>query len=122
MTANLDSVRLTQDILRINTINPPGNEETCAHVLGRMLEDAGYRVRFHSFGPSRVNLLADIGGAERPPLCFTGHIDVVPLGAAAWKRDAFAGETDAGRLYGRGSSDMKSGVAALVAASAAMAP
>jgi succinyl-diaminopimelate desuccinylase len=122
MTATLDSLRLTQDIQRIDTINPPGNEERCARVLGRVLENAGYRIHYHSFGPGRVNLLADIGGAERPPICFTGHVDVVPLGAAAWKRDAFAGETDAGRLYGRGSSDMKSGVAAFVAAAVTMAP
>ena len=122
MTATLDAVRLTQDILRINTVNPPGNEEACARVLARLLENAGYRIRYHGFGPGRVNLLADIGGAERPPLCLTGHVDVVPLGAAAWSKDAFAGETDAGRLYGRGSSDMKSGVAACVAAAVAMAP
>ena len=61
-------------------------------------------------------------GQERPPLCFTGHVDVVPLGAAPWKKDPFAGETDAGRLYGRGSSDMKSGVAAFVTAAVRLAP
>ncbi len=50
------------------------------------------------------------------PLCFAGHLDTVPLGAAPWKHDPFAGETDAGRLYGRGSSDMKSGIAAMACA------
>jgi len=122
MNLAADSVRLTQDILRLNTVNPPGNEEACALLLASVLERAGFRIRTHSFGPGRVNLLADVGGAERPPLCFTGHIDVVPLGAAPWKKDPFAGETDAGRLYGRGSSDMKSGVAAFIAAAVSMAP
>jgi len=122
MSVAPDSVRLTQDILRLNTVNPPGNEEACARLLGGVLERAGFRIRLHSFGPGRVNLLADIGGAERAPLCFTGHIDVVPLGTAPWTKDPFAGETDAGRLYGRGSSDMKSGVAAFVAAAVSMAP
>jgi succinyl-diaminopimelate desuccinylase len=117
-----DSVGLTQDILRLNTINPPGEEQACAQLLGGILERAGYRVRYHSFGPRRVNLLAEIGGAQKPPLCFTGHIDVVPLGAAPWSKDPFAGDTDAGRLYGRGSSDMKSGVAAFVTAAVSMAP
>lgn len=118
-----DSVALTQEILRIDTINPPGNEEACARHLGRLLEAGGFRTRYHSFGPGRVNLLADIGGqAERAPLCFTGHIDVVPLGTAAWRNDPFAAQTDAGRLYGRGSSDMKSGVAAIVTAALRMAP
>lgn len=114
---------LTQEILRLNTINPPGNEEDCARLLGARLERAGFRTRYHAFGPGRVNLVADIGGhADRLPLCFTGHIDVVPLGAAAWTRDPFAGELDAGRVYGRGSSDMKSGVAGFVAAAERMAP
>ena len=114
---------LTQEILRLNTINPPGNEEDCARLLGGVLEQAGFRTRYHSFGPGRVNLLAEIGGeGERLPLCFTGHIDVVPLGAAPWKKDPFAGELDGGRVYGRGSSDMKSGVAAFVAAAVRLAP
>jgi len=122
MSPTPDSVRLTQDILRLKTINPPGDEEPCAQLLGAILERAGYRIRYHSFGPKRVNLLAEIGGTDKPPLCFTGHIDVVPLGAAAWNKDPFAGETDGGRLYGRGSSDMKSGVAAFVAAAVSVAP
>lgn len=118
-----DPVKLTQDILRMETVNPPGNEEACARFLGGLLEAAGYRIRYHSFGPGRVNLLADIGGqADALPLCFTGHIDVVPLGAAPWSKDPFAGETDNGRLFGRGSSDMKSGVAAFVVAAIQMAP
>jgi succinyl-diaminopimelate desuccinylase len=118
----LNPVQLTQDLLRLNTVNPPGNEEGCARLLGKILEDAGFAIRYHSFGIGRVNLIANIGGAaDHKPLCFTGHIDVVPLGAAAWSKDPFAGETGAGKLYGRGSSDMKSGVAAFVAAAAGMA-
>jgi len=116
-------VQLTQDLLRFNTVNPPGAEEACARLLGKVLEDAGFAIRYHSFGIGRVNLIANIGGtADQLPLCFTGHIDVVPLGAAAWTKDPFAGETDSGKLYGRGSSDMKSGVAAFVAAAVRMAP
>jgi succinyl-diaminopimelate desuccinylase len=123
MTSSLDPVQLTKDILRLDTVNPPGNEEHCARTLGTILEDAGFRIRYHSFGPRRVNLIANIGGAEaKAPLCFTGHVDVVPLGAAAWTKDPFAGETEGGRLFGRGSSDMKSGVAAFVVAATRMAP
>jgi succinyl-diaminopimelate desuccinylase len=122
MVNTLDAVELTKDILRLNTVNPPGNEEACAQYLGKILEDAGFRIRYHSFGRGRVNLIANIGGsADKPPLCLTGHIDVVPLGATPWSKDPFAGETDAGRLYGRGASDMKSGVAALVVAAVRMA-
>jgi succinyl-diaminopimelate desuccinylase len=118
-----DAVALTQSLLRFDTVNPPGNEDACARALGGALEGAGFSVRYHSFGPGRTNLLADIGGqADQLPLCFTGHIDVVPLGGAPWSRDPFAGETDRGRMYGRGSSDMKAGVAAFVAAAVKMAP
>jgi succinyl-diaminopimelate desuccinylase len=60
-----------------------------------------------------------LGG--RPPLAFTGHLDVVPLGSAAWQHAPFGGDIVDGRLYGRGSSDMKSGVAAIVCAAIAQA-
>ena len=57
----------------------------------------------------------------QPAMGFTGHIDIVPLGEATWRHDPFAGETDGDLLYGRGSSDMKSGVAAMVVAARAIA-
>ncbi len=118
-----DVIALTQRLLRFDTINPPGQEEACARHIGTLLEAAGYRVRYHPCGEGRANLIATIGGKpERAPICFTGHIDVVPLGAAAWSKDPFAGDTDQGRLYGRGSSDMKSGVGAFVTAALALAP
>jgi acetylornithine deacetylase/succinyl-diaminopimelate desuccinylase-like protein len=60
--------------------------------------------------------------AGRKPLCLTGHIDTVPLGTVPWTRDPFAGETDGDRLYGRGSTDMKAGVAAIVVVALELAP
>jgi succinyl-diaminopimelate desuccinylase len=65
--------------------------------------------------PGRPNLLARLPGRhpERPALCMTGHLDTVPLGGAPWSREPY-GEVADGRLYGRGSSDMKGGVAAIV--------
>lgn len=123
MTARLDPRALTRELLRFNTINPPGMERACARHLGKLLEDAGFAVKYHEFAESRTSLVAEIGGDDaRPPICFTGHIDVVPLGAAPWTKDAFAGETDGDKLYGRGSTDMKSGIAALVAAAIELAP
>jgi succinyl-diaminopimelate desuccinylase len=113
----VDPVELTKELVRMNTINPPGREESCARHLGALLEGAGFRIRYHSYGETRVSLIASIGGvSSKAPLCLTGHIDTVPLGAAAWTMDPFAGETAAGKLYGRGTSDMKCGVAALTAA------
>ena len=117
MTARLDPRALTRELLRFNTINPPGMERACARHLGKILEGAGFRVAYYEFAESRTSLIATIGGDDaKPPICFTGHIDTVPLGAMHWSHDAFAGETDGDRLYGRGSTDMKSGIAAIVAA------
>ena len=123
MSARLDPRALTRELLAFNTINPPGMERACAQSLGKKLEDAGFRVAYHEFAEARTSLIAQIGGnGTKPPICFTGHIDVVPLGAAHWNHDAFAGETDGDQLYGRGSTDMKSGVAAFVCAAIELAP
>ena len=118
-----EPLQLTRDLLHFNTINPPGMERDCARHLGKLLESAGFIVKYHEFADSRTSVIATIGGnQEKPPICFTGHIDIVPLGMAAWSRDPFTGETDGDRLYGRGSTDMKSGIAAFVIAAIKLAP
>lgn len=117
-----DAVALTRKLLSFNTINPPGAEQECAAHLGSLLERAGFRVDYAAFAPTRTSVVARIGrDMDRPPLGFTGHMDTVPLGGAPWKRDAFGASLEGGRLYGRGSSDMKSGVAAFVVAALAQA-
>lgn len=112
----MDAVELTRALLRFDTINPTSPERPCALHLAGALEGAGFRVSRHEFAPGRTSVVARSGDGRRPALCFAGHIDTVPLGAAPWSRDPFAGEIDGDRLYGRGSSDMKSGVAALACA------
>ena len=117
MNKNLSALELTQALVRFDTINPPGNERLCAEHLGSILDDAGFAVSYHEFAETRTSLVARIGGdADAKPLCFTGHIDTVPLGAAPWSVDPFAADIADGKLYGRGTSDMKSGVAAFVVA------
>ena len=123
MGSRIDPRRLTRELLAFNTINPPGQERACAHHLGAILEAAGYAVEYHEFADTRTSLIARIGGGTgKPPICFTGHIDVVPLGAKRWAHDPFAGETDGDRLYGRGSTDMKSGIACFIAMAVELAP
>ena len=122
MAENLSALELTRALVRFDTINPPGNERPCAEHLGRILEDAGFAVSYHEFAETRTSLVARIGGGDdAKPLCFTGHIDTVPLGAAPWSVDPFAADIADGKLYGRGTSDMKSGVAAFVVATAGLA-
>ena len=112
-----DAVALTRDLLHFDTINPPGQERDCAHRAAGLLEDAGFSIEFHEYEPGRTSVIARAGGSARQaPLCQTGHLDVVPLGTRQWSKDPFAGEADGDRLYGRGSSDMKAGVAAMLVA------
>jgi succinyl-diaminopimelate desuccinylase len=112
-----DAVALTRDLLRIDTVNPPGRERECARHVGALLEGWGFRVDYHEFADARTSVIARAGGSDsKPPLCLTGHTDTVALGVAAWTRDPFTGETDGDRLYGRGSSDMKAGIAAILLA------
>lgn len=109
-------VELTQKLLAFNTINPPGNEAPPARFLADMLIERGFAVELRPFGEGRVNLVARKGPGLRAPLCFSGHLDTVPLGLRSWAVDPFGGAIDGDRLYGRGSTDMKGAVAAFVLA------
>ena len=118
----IDPIELSRELISFNTINPPGNELTCILHLERILSAAGLETSLQQFAPGRANLIARVGGVRsKLPLCFTGHVDTVPLGNASWSVDPFAGEIIDGKMYGRGSTDMKCGVAAFVAAIGSMA-
>lgn len=117
-----DVIALTRSLLRFDTVNPPGRERDCARHIGAMLQAWGFRIDYHEFAEARTSVIARAGGSgSRLPLCLTGHIDVVPLGTRKWTRDPFNGETDGDRLYGRGSSDMKGGIAAILLAARSVA-
>ncbi len=106
---------LARRLLALDTINPPGKESAAAHMLGDLLADAGYQTGYFNFAPGRTTLLATLpGSVNRLPIGFTGHLDTVPLGAAPWTHDPFGGDVVDDRLYGRGASDMKAAVAAMV--------
>lgn len=110
-------ITLTRALLGFNTINPPGNEAECLRWLAAFLTENGFDVQLHQFGEHRFNLLASRPGSTTgKPLAFTGHLDTVPLGNAPWQQDPFAGEVIDGRIYGRGSSDMKAAIAAFIIA------
>jgi succinyl-diaminopimelate desuccinylase len=110
-------LELTRELVRTETINPPGDESRAAELVGARLEDAGFVVWRHALAEGRDSLVARLPGtSERPALCLTAHLDTVPLGRANWSHDPLAAEVDDGRVYGRGTSDMKGGLAALVTA------
>ncbi len=121
-------VEFLQEIVRIPTENPPGrNYPECAKAIGKKMEEAGIEVKYVDVPGELLPVLAPHGGAlprpsvigrlvgssERPLLHFTGHYDVVPAGAG-WSVDPYAATVREGRIYGRGSADQKSGIAAQV--------
>jgi succinyl-diaminopimelate desuccinylase len=117
-----DAIALTKSLLRFDTVNPPGRERDCARYAGEMLKEWGYAVQYFDYEEGRTSVVARAGSnGGRAPLCLTGHLDVVPLGARPWTRDPFSGEADGDKLYGRGASDMKAGVAAILLAARAFA-
>lgn len=116
-TKNIDVLSLTRNLLSFNTINPPGLEHDCAKYVGTVLEHAGFKVNYYQFARDRTSLVARIEGKnEKLPICLAGHLDTVPLGAVPWDKNPFTGETDGNKIYGRGSSDMKGGIAAIITA------
>ncbi|MRI00213.1 ArgE/DapE family deacylase [Kriegella sp. EG-1] len=117
----IDVIALTQKLIGFNTINPPGNEGGLAIFIGELLIENGFEVDYPIYAKDRLQLVATKGlSNEKPPLIFTGHLDVVPLGANDWSKDPFAGEIIDNKLYGRGSTDMKAGVAAMIVAAIEM--
>jgi succinyl-diaminopimelate desuccinylase len=118
-------VELCTALVRCDSSNPPGNTSATAEVLGRFLANReAIEVRTITPDPSRVNVVAILrGGRPGPRLVLNGHLDTGPVPEPdAWSVAPFAGLVKDGRIYGRGVSDMKAGVAAQAAALAALAP
>lgn len=115
--SQLDVISLTRELISQNTINPPGNEAMLAKKLGKLLSSHGFKITLPGFGEDRLHLVAEKGiRASVPPLVLSGHLDTVPLGNKPWQTDPFSGLVRGDKIFGRGSSDMKSGVAAMCVA------
>ena len=122
-------VGLTADLVRIPTINPPGEAyEPCARLIGDRLARSGFEVEYviadgrpeHTSRYPRVNVVGALRGATRgPTVHLNGHIDVVPAGDG-WTVEPFAGLVRDGKIYGRGVCDMKAGIAAAMFAAEAI--
>src|SRR5437773_3705944 len=122
-------VQLTADLVRIPTVNPPGDAyDTCAHFLGDDMKRRGFDVEYfaadgrpeHTTRHPRINVVCSRRGGAGPVVHLNGHLDVVPPGDG-WTVDPFAGIVRDGKIFGRGVCDMKAGLAAAVYAAEAIA-
>ena len=117
-----EAVGLLRELIRFHTVNPPGNERPLQERLAALLSQAGFQCELLGAEPDRPNLVARLPGrAEGPTLCYLGHVDTVLADAAEWSRDPWSADLHEGFVWGRGALDMKSQVAAEVAAGVALA-
>jgi acetylornithine deacetylase/succinyl-diaminopimelate desuccinylase-like protein len=138
--AGAEAEELLARLIRFNTVNPPGNERAAQEYLAAHLEQAGFECELLGAEPERPNLVArlrsatvsgatpagpagDTGavGEAGPTLCYLGHVDTVLANPAEWTHDPWSGDIADGFLWGRGALDMKSQVAAEIAAAASLA-
>jgi acetylornithine deacetylase len=120
-----DAVALARALIQIDSRNPtlapdsPG-EGDCARALASVLDDWGFSVEVMETVPGRPNVVARLGPSDSPALMLNGHLDVV--GVEGMIHEPFAAEVRDNRIYGRGSADMKSGLAAMCAAAVSVPP
>jgi succinyl-diaminopimelate desuccinylase len=113
-------VTFTQQLVRTRSVHDPAQgdgEAAAAALVAKKMREFGWEPQVSEVAPGRPNVIAiiDGGGGDGPTLAFEGHTDVVTEGdLASWTFDPYGGEIRDGRLYGRGSADMKSGVAAML--------
>ena len=109
-------VDLTIQLVQTSTENPPGNEKVAAQFLKPLLSQMGFKIKTVLSPKGRSNLIAEKRwGKGGRTLIFNGHLDVVPAGdPSQWKYPPFQGKFSKGRIYGRGASDMKSGIASFI--------
>jgi succinyl-diaminopimelate desuccinylase len=114
-------VDLTRELIRFQSVNPPGNEQPVAEHLAQRLRDLGLEAEIEEVEAGRANVVARLRGQGQGHLVFTGHIDVVPPGGQKWDHGPFDADLiDGKRIYGRGSADMKGGVASIATAMVAL--
>ncbi len=113
---------LLQELLRLDTVNPPGNETAAAELLCAYLEDSGLACELYAREPERANLVARLPGrGDGPSLLLLCHTDTVVADPTEWTVDPWSGELRDGYVWGRGALDMKGHVAAAAVAIATLA-
>ncbi|HEY8463235.1 MAG TPA: M20/M25/M40 family metallo-hydrolase [Bacillota bacterium] len=108
MEVRKEAVRILSDLIRIKTVNPPGNESEAALYLQQLLNEAGIEATIYASASNRGNLVATLKGSGRArPLILLSHLDVVAANPLQWSHPPFAAEVADGYVWGRGALDMK---------------
>ena len=118
-----ETTDVLRELVRFNTVNPPGNERAAIEFLADYLQQAGFRTELLADDEDRPNLVADLDARKNggPTLCYLGHVDTVLADPSEWQHDPWSGAVVDGFLWGRGALDMKSQVAAEAVAGAILA-
>jgi acetylornithine deacetylase/succinyl-diaminopimelate desuccinylase-like protein len=114
-------VELLRELIRLDTVNPPGNETLAAELLRDYLEESGVACELYAKVPERANLVARIPGRGGPRLALLSHTDTVLADPLEWQVDPWSGEVRGGEVWGRGALDMKGQAAASAVAVASLA-
>jgi acetylornithine deacetylase/succinyl-diaminopimelate desuccinylase-like protein len=122
LTLRDEATSLLQELIRLDTVNPPGNETRAAELLRDYLAESGVESELYAREPERANLVARLpGSGEGPSLMLLSHTDTVVADAADWQLDPWCGELRDGEIWGRGALDMKGQAAASAVALATLA-
>src|SRR5690554_4016668 len=110
-----ESVQFLQEAVRCDTVSKVGDEHVLARMLAARMEQEGISCTIHTLDDKRANLIARVS-SSRPGPCvvLSGHMDTVPVGSVAWQHGPFDAVIEDGKMYGRGTVDMKSGLVALM--------
>lgn len=109
------AVDFLKDLIALETVNPPGNEQIAAAYVARRLAEYGIAADVVEIAPGRANVVSRRTPGQGPVVLLTGHLDVVPV-SNDWQTAPFAGIEKEGKIFGRGACDMKGGMAAMMAA------
>jgi acetylornithine deacetylase/succinyl-diaminopimelate desuccinylase-like protein len=114
-------VELLGELIRLDTVNPPGNETAAAELLRGYLAQSGVESELYAKVPERANLVARLVGDGGPSLLLLSHTDTVVADPAEWQVDPWSGQLQNGEVWGRGALDMKGQAAASAVALASLA-
>ena len=121
MSLRQEVIELLQGLIRLDTVNPPGNETRAAELLRDYLARNGVEAELYARVPERANLVARLPGGDGPTLALICHTDTVLADPDEWQRDPWGGELVDDVVWGRGALDMKGHVAAAAVAFASLA-